>query len=98
MDEHVSPETFHAAYATVYQGDTCWRELEAPQSDAYRWVGESTYIRRPPFFDDMSVEPPPPEEIEGARVLAVDRDGASAEATTTRAPASETISRLRTSG
>ena len=54
----------------MFTGDERWRELEMPEGDRYTWP-DSTYVRRPPFFEGMDAEPQPVEPIEGARVLAV---------------------------
>jgi aconitate hydratase len=61
---------FHSSYAEVFDGDERWRSLEVPGGDGYDWP-ESTYVRRPPFFDGMPASPPPVEDISGARALAV---------------------------
>jgi aconitate hydratase len=54
----------------VFTGDQRWSSLEIPEGDRYEWT-DSTYVRRPPFFDGMDAEPKPPRPIQGARVLAV---------------------------
>ena len=71
VDEHVRAEMFSASYDTVFDGDDNWRGMDIPEGDKYAWSGESTYIRRPPYFDGMEVEPAPVEDIAGARVLAL---------------------------
>ena len=69
--ESISPEIFSNQYSRVFEGDETWRSLGAPQADIYKWESESTYIQEPPFFDDFSLEPEDPEDIENANVLAL---------------------------
>jgi aconitate hydratase len=64
----VRGEMFTRTYADVYAGDETWRALETPSGDLYDWH-ESTYVRRPPFFDGLEPEPRPIEDIAGARCL-----------------------------
>jgi aconitate hydratase len=61
---------FRKSYAEVFDGDANWHSLEVPQGDRYDWR-ESTYVRRPPFFDDLPAAPPAAVAITGARVLAL---------------------------
>jgi aconitate hydratase len=67
----VSPEIFRKRYAQVLNGDENWKKLNVPEGDLYRWEADSTYIKRPPYFDGMTAEPTPVEDIRGARVLAL---------------------------
>jgi aconitate hydratase len=62
---------FHKSYGEVFAGDERWNSLAVPTGEAFAWDERSTYVRRPPFFDDMPLEPEPVEDIEDARVLAV---------------------------
>ncbi len=71
MRRSVSAEMFRTQYADVFAGDQRWRSLEAPSGEGFLWADESTYIRSPPFFDGVTLEPPPLVEVAGARVLAV---------------------------
>jgi aconitate hydratase len=71
VDEHVRSEMFAAGYADVFTGDEHWRGLEVPTGDRYAWDDTSSYIRRPPYFDGMPVDPVPLTDIVGARVLAL---------------------------
>jgi aconitate hydratase len=66
----VAAEMFTADYADVFTGDDNWRGLDVPQGDTFEWAGDSTYVRRPPYFDGMPAEPEPVTDIAGARVLA----------------------------
>ncbi|GGK71822.1 aconitate hydratase AcnA [Mangrovihabitans endophyticus] len=61
---------FNAAYSDVFAGDEQWRSLPTPTGDTFAWDGESTYVRKPPYFDGMAAEPEPVRDISGARVLA----------------------------
>jgi aconitate hydratase len=67
----VRAEMFRTEYAEVFQGDEHWRSLPVPQGDLYQWDAASTYVKNPPYFDGMTIDPPPVSPIEGARVLAV---------------------------
>jgi aconitate hydratase len=69
--EAIDPELFRRTYATVFEGDERWRALPIPAGDRYDWVADSSYIAKPPFFDGMTLTPPPVRDIAGARVLAV---------------------------
>jgi aconitate hydratase len=55
----------------VFAGDERWNSLEIPEGDRFAWADDSTYVRQPPFFTDLSPEPEPVGDIEGARVLAL---------------------------
>jgi aconitate hydratase len=67
----VAQEMFTRDYADVFKGDDNWRGLSIPDGDTFVWGEESTYVRRPPYFDGMSAEPEPVTDISGARVLAM---------------------------
>src|SRR5580692_8934237 len=66
----VAAEMFTRDYADVFAGDDRWRDLAVPPGDTFAWEPESTYVRRPPYFDGMPSEPEPVTDIRGARVLA----------------------------
>ncbi len=66
----IASEMFTRNYGEVFKGDETWNSVEVPEGDRYTWP-ESTYVRRPSFFEGMPVEAPGVEPIEGARVLAV---------------------------
>jgi aconitate hydratase len=70
VESSVRSEMFRARYAAVFEGDARWRALPAPESDLYGWDPDSTYIREPPYFEDLPAEPRPVEDVRGARVLA----------------------------
>ncbi len=67
----VSADMFRQQYASVFTGDEMWRALPVPTGDRFAWEADSTYIRRPPFLENLSKEPAAPTEIHGARVLAL---------------------------
>jgi aconitate hydratase len=68
---HVKAEQFRARYARVLEGDENWKKLPTVKGAMFEWDPNSTYVRKPPFFDNMPKEPPPPQDIKGARVLAL---------------------------
>ncbi|MFC0106321.1 aconitate hydratase [Kibdelosporangium aridum] len=65
--EVITPDMFEEAYRDIFTGDARWENLGNPGNDRYDWDPQSTYLRRPPFFD----EPIGPQDIKGARVLAM---------------------------
>jgi aconitate hydratase len=65
----VHGEMFERTYADVFTGDPAWRVLPVPEGDLFAWDPDSTYVRRPPYFDGMSREPGQVEDIHGARCL-----------------------------
>ena len=65
----VRTDQFRTQYADVFTGDDEWRALPIPEGNLYDWVPDSTYVRRPPFFEGMDPEPTAPTDLEGARVL-----------------------------
>jgi aconitate hydratase len=69
VEEAVRSDMFRASYGEVFEGDERWNSLEIPTGDRFEW-GDSTYVRRPPYFDGMPAEPQPIEDVSGARVLA----------------------------
>ena len=70
IESAVHEEMFRSSYAEVFEGDERWKALAIPEGDRFEWDPESTYVRRPPFFEELPAEPEPVEEITGARVLA----------------------------
>ncbi|KUH97599.1 aconitate hydratase [Mycolicibacterium acapulense] len=69
--EAISQEMFTKNYADVFKGDERWRNLPTPEGNTFEWAEDSTYVRKPPYFDGMSAEPEPVTDIKGARVLAL---------------------------
>jgi len=66
----MSRELFVKDYADVFAGDERWQGLETPEGDTFAWESDSTYVRKPPYFDGMKAEPDAVTDISGARVLA----------------------------
>jgi len=67
----VSTSQYSKVYAEVFEGDAHWRSMPIPHGDIYKWDPKSTYIKMPPFFENMPKTPPALSDIHGARVLAV---------------------------
>jgi aconitate hydratase len=70
VDSAVASEMFSRDYADVFTGDEQWQNLPTPTGSTFDWDPESTYVRKPPYFDAMSADPSPVTDIAGARVLA----------------------------
>ena len=71
VEEAVQSDMFTSSYGEVFEGDERWNSLEVPEGERFAWADDSTYVRQPPFFDDLPPEPEPVGDIEGAKVLAV---------------------------
>jgi aconitate hydratase len=71
IQQAVTSEGFRKEYATVTKGDASWQGLSFPTGEVYQWEADSTYIRKAPYFDGMTMTPAPVTDIAGARVLAV---------------------------
>jgi aconitate hydratase len=72
MEAAIESDMFRKSYGEVFEGDEHWNALEVPEGDRYAWDPDSTYVRRPPYFDGMPADAPEGfEEIGRARVLAV---------------------------
>jgi aconitate hydratase len=67
----VKSEMFREKYRYVFEGEDDWRHLEIPHGERFEWDPQSTYIKRPPYFDGMPLEPPPPPDVRDGRVLAL---------------------------
>ena len=67
----VCRDQFSEKYAHVFDGGEQWRALSAPTGQIFDWDTDSTYVRHPPFFEDLAADPSPPGDISGARVLAL---------------------------
>ncbi len=70
VDSAVAAEMFSRDYADVFTGDERWQNLPTPEGNTFAWDTDSTYVRKPPYFDGMPPEPEPVTDIDGARVLA----------------------------
>jgi len=62
---------FHSSYAGVFAGDDNWNSLDVPEGDLFDWSDDSTYVKNPPYFDGMTMEPDSVNDIKGARCLAL---------------------------
>jgi aconitate hydratase len=71
VKKSISADMFRHSYSEVYLGDERWRGLPVPKGETYAWDKDSTYIRRAPYFDSMTLKPAAVEDIKNARVLAV---------------------------
>ena len=71
MARALGPELFVEQYASVFDGDEEWRALGVPEGSRFAWDPDSTYVRKPPFFEGLGPEPAPLTDISGARVLAL---------------------------
>ena len=69
--DSIDPDMFAQRYADVFAGDARWAALETPAGATFAWDPDSTYVRKPPYFDGMAREPEPVTDIAGARVLAL---------------------------
>jgi aconitate hydratase len=67
--DSIAAEMYTSGYSDVFAGDDTWRSLPTPEGATFAWDEQSTYVRRPPYFDGMPAEPTPVEEITDARVL-----------------------------
>ena len=67
----IKAEMFRKAYRESLEGDARWKALEAPSGELFEWDENSTYVKRPPFFENMPRQAPPIRDIRNARVLAV---------------------------
>ncbi|WAC65794.1 aconitate hydratase AcnA [Agrococcus sp. SL85] len=70
IDGSIDTEMFTQQYAAVFDGDERWQSLPTPDGDVFEWDAQSTYVRKPPYFEGMTMEPAPVADITGARVLA----------------------------
>jgi aconitate hydratase len=67
----ITEDMFSASYADVFAGDDRWRSLPTPEGRTFAWDPDSTYVRKPPYFEGMTADPEPVADISGARVLAL---------------------------
>ena len=70
VEASIDKDMFTSDYSDVFQGDERWRSLPTPEGNTFEWDAESTYVRKPPYFEGMGLEPAPLQDIGGARVLA----------------------------
>jgi aconitate hydratase len=69
--EAVTSEMYSKQYAQVFEGDAHWKSMPVPAGDIYQWDPKSTYIKMPPYFDNMPKDAPALADVHGARVLAI---------------------------
>ncbi|MGH8221170.1 MAG: aconitase family protein [Steroidobacteraceae bacterium] len=67
----IDSRMFSESYATVFEGDRNWQNIQIPKGNLYRWDERSTYVKNPPYFDGMTMAPPGTDDIRGARALAL---------------------------
>ncbi|HCU25373.1 MAG TPA: aconitate hydratase AcnA, partial [Deltaproteobacteria bacterium] len=67
----IQPAMFEQSYGEVFKGDENWRSLQIPSGEIFAWDPKSTYVKHPPYFENMPAQPPPLADIRGARVLAL---------------------------
>jgi aconitate hydratase len=70
VEASITQDMFTTDYADVFAGDERWRSLPTPEGETFDWAPDSTYVRKPPYFEGMPAEPAPVTDIAGARVLA----------------------------
>jgi aconitate hydratase len=70
VEASITKEMFTSDYADVFAGDDRWRALPTPEGKTFDWAPDSTYVRKPPYFEGMKPEPSPVADVTGARVLA----------------------------
>jgi aconitate hydratase len=71
IDKFVTKKVFKARYADVFKGDPHWRKVKAPAAETYKWDIGSTYVRNPPYFAGLKMQPEPVHDIVNARILAL---------------------------
>jgi aconitate hydratase len=71
IDASISSAMFTKDYASVFDGDHRWKSLDTPTGNTFEWDAQSTYVRKPPYFENMPAHPTPVVDISGARVLAI---------------------------
>jgi aconitate hydratase len=71
IEQAIHSDMFRSSYGEVFAGDERWNSLQVPEGNRFAWEPDSTYVRLPPYFDDMPAEPEQLTDIEGARVLAL---------------------------
>ena len=71
IDSSIDTEMFVRQYASVFDGDDRWKSIPTPIGNVFEWDEKSTYVRKPPYFDGMTVATTPVSDISGARVLAL---------------------------
>jgi aconitate hydratase len=70
IESSIDTDMFTGEYGTIFEGDSRWQELDTPSGNVFEWDDKSTYVRKPPYFEGMTLETTPVENVSGARVLA----------------------------
>src|SRR5699024_4702754 len=65
IDRSIDTDMFNEEYSTIFDGDNRWQELDTPEGKTFAWDPESTYVRKPPYFEGMTLEPAPVEDVTG---------------------------------
>jgi aconitase A len=71
LKRSIDSQMFRRSYASVFQGDENWASIQVPAGQRYTWDAHSTYVKNPPYFEGMTMTPPPLTDVRGARALAV---------------------------
>ena len=71
VGNNIDSSMFKSSYASVFEGDANWKNIDSPEGEIYSWDADSTYIKNPPYFEGMSKDPSAVNNIEGARALAL---------------------------
>jgi aconitate hydratase len=71
VESSITKDMFTTDYADVFAGDERWRSLPTPEGETFAWDADSTYVRKPPYFEGMAAQPAPVTDVAGARVLAL---------------------------
>ncbi len=71
MTRNIDSTMFKSSYGSVFSGDENWNGLDVPEGEIYTWDAASTYVKNPPYFEGMTLEPAAVQEIHGARILAL---------------------------
>jgi aconitate hydratase len=69
--KHVTSAQFKKSYASVFEGDTNWKSVATPKGENFTWSDDSTYVKHPPYFEGMTLTTGTPQNVKGARVLAM---------------------------
>ena len=69
--KHVTSAQFKTSYASLFDGDENWKSVATPEGENFTWDDHSTYVKNPPYFEGMTLQPGVPQDIKGARVLAM---------------------------
>ncbi len=69
VKQHVRQDLFADEYGSIFTGDEHWLNLQVPEETTFNWQESSSYIRNPPYFEELGMEPSPPVDVVGARTL-----------------------------